>query len=261
MGTKFEIVTDQRALKHLKLQSNVNQQYVLDSRPDIASKAALFEKDAAYQMAAKAPRAVNEPVVEPAVASVPQADRQYEPRTSQPVAQSDSSDNEEQMPEVIRDAVDIAEGRDRTDNSSDSSGAQTPDAVRRATAIAEGHDVTLDDSFESVRGELEHLGLDDPLEVTREEMERLGLSSLQQSAEELLVVLLRPDAKVPVRKHADDVGFDVAAVDAGVLAKGQITMVPLGIAAQLPVGTFIKIESRSIIAKNGIFEIGRILDC
>ncbi|KAJ2607667.1 hypothetical protein H4S08_004746, partial [Coemansia sp. RSA 1365] len=275
MGAVFEIVTNQRALKYLKLQLNDNLQfawvlsiiakynftisywkgglnvvadalsqplkaltdvergyrYVLNLRPAIWSKNALFKKDAAYQAATKAPRVVEQPAAKPIAAptaepvavlvTVPAdcADRQHSPRTSQQIAQLDSSDEEEQPPDVIHDMVDIAEGCDHTDNSSDSSEAQMPDAIQQATAIAGGQDVMMDYKFKSVRKELVNLGINDPLDATAEDLEHLGLNPLQQNAEELQVVLLRPDAKLPVRKHADDVGFNVASVDGCLLVK------------------------------------------
>ncbi|KAJ2654339.1 hypothetical protein IW148_006387, partial [Coemansia sp. RSA 1199] len=54
------------------------------------------------------------------------------------------------------------------------------------------------------------------LEAAREEMEQLGIRALYETAESQLeqisIVLLHPDAKMPEQKHSDDAGLDVSAI-------------------------------------------------
>ncbi|KAJ2607401.1 hypothetical protein H4S08_004838 [Coemansia sp. RSA 1365] len=128
--------------------------YMLDLRPAIRSKDALFEKDTTYHAAAKASRVVEQPAAMPIVATTVKL-------AAVPVTVL--------LLDVIRDAVDIAEGHEHAGNNSDSSGVQMLNAVCRAMAIAEGQDVTMDNLFKSARKELEYLGVNDLLNATADD--------------------------------------------------------------------------------------------
>lgn len=67
------------------------------------------------------------------------------------------------------------------------------------------------------------------------------------------VRLLHPMAKAPVQGSDHAVGFDVCALDGGLIGPGERLLVGTGIAAQAPEGCYIRVAPRSGLAsKHGI---------
>ena len=70
---------------------------------------------------------------------------------------------------------------------------------------------------------------------------------------ELRVQRLHPAARLPVRAHGDDAGYDLCAVRAATLAPGERAMVGTGIAIELPAGHAGLVLPRSgLAARHGI---------
>ncbi|KAJ2270475.1 hypothetical protein GGH14_005180, partial [Coemansia sp. RSA 370] len=153
----------------------------------------------AYEIAARHVP-LSAPVVAAALAS---------PVEQPPVAHTrlydDSSDEEYQPAQVIRDAINIADGQEAVDSSADEadSSLELPDVVQQAVTIADGHEPAV-------------FAEDESLEAVREEMEQLAIRTSYETSEllpeQISIVLLHPDAKMPVRKHSDDAGLDVSAI-------------------------------------------------
>ena len=73
------------------------------------------------------------------------------------------------------------------------------------------------------------------------------------SAAELRVQRLDPAARLPVRAHADDAGYDLHALEPVTLAPGARAMVRTGIAIELPAGHAGLVLPRSgLAARHGI---------
>lgn len=69
----------------------------------------------------------------------------------------------------------------------------------------------------------------------------------------LRVRRLDPRARLPERAHDGDAGYDLRALDAGVLAPGRRAMVPTGIAVALPTGHAGLVLPRSgLAARHGV---------
>jgi dUTP pyrophosphatase len=70
---------------------------------------------------------------------------------------------------------------------------------------------------------------------------------------ELRVQRLHPAARLPLRAHHDDAGYDLCALEAATLAPGQRAMVRTGIAIELPAGHAGLVLPRSgLAARHGI---------
>jgi dUTP pyrophosphatase len=70
---------------------------------------------------------------------------------------------------------------------------------------------------------------------------------------ELRVQRLHPAARLPVRAHDDDAGYDLCAVHATTLAPGERALVRTGIAIELPAGHAGLVLPRSgLAARHGI---------
>jgi len=70
---------------------------------------------------------------------------------------------------------------------------------------------------------------------------------------ELRVQLLDPAARLPVRAHADDAGYDLHALEAAHLKPGERAMLRTGIAIELPAGHAGLVLPRSgLAARHGI---------
>lgn len=70
---------------------------------------------------------------------------------------------------------------------------------------------------------------------------------------ELRVRRLDPAARLPVRAHEDDAGYDLHALEAATLAPGQRAMLRTGIAIELPPGHAGLVMPRSgLAARHGI---------
>ena len=73
------------------------------------------------------------------------------------------------------------------------------------------------------------------------------------SAAPLRVQRLDPAAKLPVRAHADDAGYDLHALEAATLAPGERATIRTGIAVELPPGHAGLVLPRSgLAARHGI---------
>ena len=73
------------------------------------------------------------------------------------------------------------------------------------------------------------------------------------SAAELRVRRLHPAARLPVRAHDDDAGYDLCALEPATLAPGQRAMLRTGIAIELPPGHAGLVVPRSgLAARHGI---------
>lgn len=70
---------------------------------------------------------------------------------------------------------------------------------------------------------------------------------------ELRVQRLHPAARLPVRAHDDDAGYDLCALEAATLAPGERAMLRTGIAIELPAGHAGLVVPRSgLAARHGI---------
>jgi dUTP pyrophosphatase len=70
---------------------------------------------------------------------------------------------------------------------------------------------------------------------------------------ELRVQRLDPAARLPVRAHDDDAGYDLCAVQAATLAPGERALIRTGIAIELPAGHAGLVLPRSgLAARHGI---------
>src|SRR4051794_23178217 len=67
---------------------------------------------------------------------------------------------------------------------------------------------------------------------------------------ELAVCLLHPDAKAPARGRPHDAGYDLASVEACVLAPGERRLVGTGVAVAIPPGIAGLVTPRSGLAAN-----------
>lgn len=72
-------------------------------------------------------------------------------------------------------------------------------------------------------------------------------------ARKLRVQRLHADARLPIRAHDDDAGYDLCAIAAARLAPGQRATIPTGIAIELPAGHAGLVLARSgLAARHGI---------
>ena len=74
------------------------------------------------------------------------------------------------------------------------------------------------------------------------------------------IKLNHPLAKMPIRQHHDDAGLDLFSINDVVLHPRTTTAIPIGIAVQLPQGTYGAICGRSGLAKDGIDVTGGVVD-
>ena len=71
---------------------------------------------------------------------------------------------------------------------------------------------------------------------------------------------LRADAMLPTRGSEGAAGLDLYAVNRHVVCPGDIVVVPLGIASELPCGTFASIRGRSGLGARGIDVHSGVID-
>ena len=67
-------------------------------------------------------------------------------------------------------------------------------------------------------------------------------------------------AQIPTKHNKKDAAFDLYAVDDFTLSSGSTTIVHTGICLEIETGYFGKIESRSSLAKKGIFCTAGVID-
>ena len=75
-----------------------------------------------------------------------------------------------------------------------------------------------------------------------------------------LFVHVKRGSQMPVRATAQAAGYDLAAVENVTLPPRTITAVPTGLAVQLPPDTFLSLQSRSGLARNGIITVAGVID-
>lgn len=76
----------------------------------------------------------------------------------------------------------------------------------------------------------------------------------------VLVQVLRPDGRLPVRPYHDDAGFDLAAAEPALLMPGQSATIPTGLAVQFPVGFWGLILPRSSISARDLHVPSSVID-
>ena len=62
--------------------------------------------------------------------------------------------------------------------------------------------------------------------------------------ERICIARLRPDARIPTRKHPADAGLDLYAVEAVTLAPHSVGIVPTGITLEIPAGVVALIKTQ-----------------
>ena len=67
-------------------------------------------------------------------------------------------------------------------------------------------------------------------------------------------------SKIPVRSSLGAAAYDITAASTTMLPPGQVTRVDLKLALQIPVGYFMKLQSRSGLASKGIIAVAGIID-
>lgn len=82
------------------------------------------------------------------------------------------------------------------------------------------------------------------------------------------VKLLHPNAKLPTKSHTLDAGFDLYALEKSIIypindtGGHEVSKVRTGIALEIPIGYFGKIEDRSsFVSKHGVTTVAGIIDC
>ena len=61
------------------------------------------------------------------------------------------------------------------------------------------------------------------------------------------------NAKLPIRKHYSDTGADIYMLKRGSIVPGETQVIPLGFGIDVPNGYTARIQTRTSIAKQGIF--------
>ena len=77
----------------------------------------------------------------------------------------------------------------------------------------------------------------------------------------LKFLLLNKSAILPQYAHDDDAGFDLFTTEKVILKPREFKLIPLGIAAEIPVGYFISLRDKSgLAAKYGLHVLGGVID-
>ena len=71
---------------------------------------------------------------------------------------------------------------------------------------------------------------------------------------------LNPEAKIPIHATGNAAGFDIYALNDTILMPEQTTKVPTGIALEIPISHYVRIEDRSGLALKGIHKVAGIVD-
>lgn len=74
------------------------------------------------------------------------------------------------------------------------------------------------------------------------------------------VKLLCPGARVPMKAHAGDAGWDIYASEAAHVAPGETKIIKTGIALEIPVGWYGQIKSRSGLGAKGLIVTAGVVD-
>lgn len=70
---------------------------------------------------------------------------------------------------------------------------------------------------------------------------------------------LHPQAKIPARAHADDLGLDLSALEADLLLPGEVAQVRTGVTLHAP-GCGFLLRERSGMARRGVSVLGGVID-
>lgn len=70
--------------------------------------------------------------------------------------------------------------------------------------------------------------------------------------------LLHDDAQAPFKKHDNDAGFDLCAVEDVVIAPGETKIVKLGVGFDIPKGHMLQLCARSSISKKGLIIVNGV---
>jgi len=71
---------------------------------------------------------------------------------------------------------------------------------------------------------------------------------------------IRDDARVPTRAHHDDAGIDLYSCGEHIVSPHMTTMIPIGVAFELPVGCVGLIWDKSSIGSKSITTLGGVID-
>ena len=77
---------------------------------------------------------------------------------------------------------------------------------------------------------------------------------------EIKIKKLNPEAKIPIHATAEAAGFDIYSLQDITLQPGETTKVSTGIAFEIPIGYYVRIEDRSGMAMKGIHKVAGIVD-
>ncbi|PIN89483.1 dUTP diphosphatase [Candidatus Pacearchaeota archaeon CG10_big_fil_rev_8_21_14_0_10_34_76] len=77
---------------------------------------------------------------------------------------------------------------------------------------------------------------------------------------EVKIKKLHEDAKIPIHKTEHAAGFDIYSLEDSNLAPGETKKISTGIAFEIPIGFYVRIEDRSGLAINGIHKVAGIVD-
>lgn len=75
---------------------------------------------------------------------------------------------------------------------------------------------------------------------------------------ELKYKLMHEDAKAPFKKHDNDAGFDLCAVEEVVIEPGETKIVKLGVGFDIPEGHMLQLCARSSISKKGLIIVNGV---
>ena len=64
---------------------------------------------------------------------------------------------------------------------------------------------------------------------------------------------MHPEARLPERKHYSDTGADIYMINSGIIEPGETKVIPLGFGIEVANGYNAHIQTRTSIAKRGIF--------
>ena len=77
---------------------------------------------------------------------------------------------------------------------------------------------------------------------------------------EIKIKKLHPDARIPKHATSGSAGFDIYSLEETTLEPGKTTIVKTGIAFEIPLGNYVRIEDRSGMEIKGINKVEGIID-
>jgi len=73
-------------------------------------------------------------------------------------------------------------------------------------------------------------------------------SKTSDKLHKVLIKKLTPEARLPERSTPNSIGYDVYPIRHQIIQPNEVAQVPLGIAVQLPLETYLRVASRSSMA-------------